>query len=367
MGFLDWLLGRGDSSEAEGRPSSTPDLVLEDSLDSGIIKGAYRGNQVMFDGKTMSPDGDWTCLYASTSVNSDTPVVLLDTSNQPVHAFSVTRVENAAVANDGTVVVTDVGAAQNQELSGTLTVVDTDGELALEHKFEANIWNCAITDDGQYVSTATHNPDRTVYVFDVGTSDLIAEYETRDLNGPPQEFGSHDGERVLYLFEEDSRYRGINFDGETVWRTDGLELKDKYEQLLKSDDIVDLQEATEVLTEALELNDDEYDRRALQKHLADAYWKLSKQLRKEEGDSDRWLESLTEAKSHYREILSWSQARNGVAKVNRKLSKYYLKEDNEDRALELLREIAALEKEYDDELLTEHNRETIEKLANSEE
>lgn len=54
-------------------------------------------------------------------------------------------------------------------------------------------------------------------------------------------------------------------------------------------------------------------------------------------------------------------------KVNRKLSKHYLKGDNKERALGLLHETGAIEDEYNEELLTEHNRETIERLANSEE
>jgi hypothetical protein len=115
------------------------------------------------------------------------------------------------------------------------------------------------------------------------------------------------------------------------------------------------------------VTEDKDDQKKLQFDLAETYWKLSKQLRKEMGETERWIESLEEAQAHYKETLSWSQARNGVAKVNRKLSKYYLKEDNEARALELPHEIADIEDEYDYELLTEPNRETIERIDNSRE
>lgn len=361
MGLLDKLLGRGNSSESQ----SDPDLVLEDSLESEFIHGEFRGERRLFQ-SVFSPSGDWTCLYAASGGHDETPIALLDGSNQPMHAFSVTRVENVAVSDTGTIVLTDIGSPENQELGGTLTVVSNEGEPLIEHEFDANIWNCAITDDGKYVSTATLNPDRTAYVFDTKTADLIVKYETRELNGPPQEFGRHNDEQVLFLLDGEDRYRGINFDGETVWRTEELQRKEEYERLLESDDIGDLQEGISLLKDALEATEDENEENSLHKDVADTHWEIAKKLRKEEGDSDRWWENLNQAKEYYMEILSWSDGRNGVAKVNRKQSKYHLKEGNEEMALELLQAIGDIEDEYNVDLLTETNKETIERLSNSD-
>lgn len=362
MGIFDKIFGKRSSSKSEKSAEPSPDIVIEDSLSSEFISGNFRGSRVMFQ-SVESPNGEWHCLYASSGLDDGAPIVLVNSSSQVAHAFSVTRVEDAAVANNGTIVVTDIGDATDQDLRGTLVVVDSNGEPIVEHEFDANIWRCAITDNGRYASTATHNPDRTVYIFDTDTGEVVTEYETPNLNGPSQKFGSHEGEEVLYLLDGDSRYRAINLDGETVWRSEELVRKDRYEELRASGEEADLEEALELLDEAYELANGEYEKKPVARELAETHWKLAKEIWKEEGDTDEWWANLNQAKMYYMEILPWHDGKKGVAKVQRKQAKYHLKKGNENMALELLQNIATMEDEYDVQLLTDHDKKTIKELS----
>lgn len=52
-----------------------------------------------------------------------------------------------------------------------------------------------------------------------------------------------------------------------------------------------------------------------------------------------------------------------MAKVSRKQGKYYLKQDQEEAALEMFQNIADLEEEYDVQLLTDADERKIEELS----
>jgi len=362
MGILDKIFGRSRSSKSEETESS-PDLVIEDSLDSEYISGNFRGTRVTFQ-SVQSPNGEWYCLYArSTSSDDSSPVVLVNSSGQVAHAFSVTRVQSAAVSNDGSIVLCDIGDAADQDLGGTLYVVRSNGEQIIEHEFDANISNCATSDDGRYVSTATYNPDRTVYVFHTETGEIVTKCETPYLNGPSQEFGNYNDKEVLYLLDSGSRYLGINFDCETVWRSEEFQRKERYEELRKRGQEADPRKALELFEKAYELAGDENEVKPVARELADTHWELSKAIWKDEGDTDEWWNNLNQAKMYYTEILPWHDGKKGVAKVQRKQAKYHLKEGNEDMALELLQNIAAMEDEYEIQLLTDHDEKTINEIS----
>jgi len=364
MSLLSRLFGSGNDTDSESKDISgpEPDIVIDSPLDKEFIQGEFRGERVTFS-LVPSPNGEWRCLYGRTGMNDGAPIVLVRGDGEVQHAFAVTRAENVAVANTGHVVVTDIGEADNQDLAGTLNVVAPDGQPIIEHEFDANIWECSITEDSRYASTATHNPDRSVYIFDIESEELITEFETPNLNAPPQEFGEIDGELVLYLFDGDERYRAIDLDGNTVWKSQELENQDRIDDLLDSSERADLQESIELLKEAYELTDDENRKKSIANKLADAHWKLSKAIHKEEGDTDAWWSHLNQAKQYYYEIVSWYDGKKGVAKVERKQAKYHLKEGDEETALQLLQNIAELEDEHDVQLLTDADKEKIENLS----
>ncbi|ELZ29011.1 hypothetical protein C474_13954 [Halogeometricum pallidum JCM 14848] len=202
-----------------------------------------------------------------------------------------------------------------------------------------------------------------MYIFDVDTGGIVTEYETANLNSPPQKFENYDGEEVLYLLDGDSRSRAINFDGETVWRSEELVRKDRYEELRASGKEANLEEALELLEEAYELADSENEKKPVARELGETHWKLAKEIWKEEGDTDEWWANLNQAKMYYMEILPWHDGKKGVAKVQRKQAKYHLKKGNENIALELLQNIATMEDEYDVQLLTDHDKKTITDLS----
>lgn len=365
MGLLDKIFG-GDSEpqseqEPETEPESEPELVIDEPGDEGYVHGTYRGEHVTFD-REYSPNGDWQCLYARSSGSDEAPVVLIDDKGQIGHGFSVVRAANVAVANTGHIVVTDTGRADDHELGGTLNVVTPAGDPVIEHEFDANIWDCAISDDGEYASTATNNPDRKVYIFNTNSGEIVTEYES-ELNGPPQVFDRIDGEVALYLLESDSRYMAINLDGDVVWKSQELQEQEQLDELLERAREKDLEEAIELLEEAYKLADDEYGKKPIAQQLADTHWNLANDIRGSEGDTDEWWSHLNQAKEYYFEIISWSDGKKGVAKVQRKQAKYHLKEGNEEMALELLENIAGLEEEYDTQLLTDADKEKIENLS----
>ncbi|WP_123537895.1 hypothetical protein [Halosimplex salinum] len=363
MGLLDKIFDRGSDSGQEAEPpqESQPDLVIDDTSGTGFVHGTYQGERVTFE-QEHSPNGDWTCLYARSAVTDKSPVVLLDADGQTHYAITVTRPENVAVANTGVIAVTDIGPADDQELGGEFAVVDGSGEIIIEHEFEANIWECAIADDGRYASTSTHNPDRAVYLFDLERGELAARHES-DYNAPAQEFGYIDGEHVLYILDGDERYRGISPDGETVWRSEELDNAERFEDLLEERKDADPAEAVELLEAAYELVEDENEKKRVARDLADSYWNRASELRKEEGDTDRWWSHLNKAKEYYFDVLSWRDGQKGVAKVQRKQAKYHLKEGNEEMALELLQNIGDIGDEHNIDLLTDADKEKIERLS----
>ena len=364
MGLLSRLFGGGSDAESgsQDQSRSPPDIVLDEPLDGAFVHGEFRGESVTFEAES-SPNGQWRCLYGRAVMGEDAPIVLVTEDEEVQHAFTVTRAESVAVANSGHVAVTDIGEADDQSLGGTLDVVAPDGQPCIEYEFDANIWECAITEDGRYASTATHNPDRAVYVFDIEAGDLVTRFETPNLNSPAQEFGTQNGETVLYLLDGDERYRGIDLDGKTVWRSQRLENQDRIDDLLAESEEAPPEESIELLEEAYQLTDDENETKSIANRFADAHWKASKRIRKEHGDTDEWWSHLNQAKQYYYEIESWYDGRKGVAKVARKQAKYHLKQGNEDTALKLLQEIATLEDEHGTQLLTDTDKEKIQNLS----
>jgi hypothetical protein len=103
----------------------------------------------------------------------------------------------------------------------------------------------------------------------------------------------------------DERYRAIDLDGNTVWKSRELEPQDRIDQLLDRSELAELEEAIDLLAEAYELSDDQNRKKSIANKLADTHWRLSKNIRKEDGDTDAWWSHLNQAKQHYYEIVSW--------------------------------------------------------------
>lgn len=355
--------------------SSTPDLRLrspdieeifsekkraEDLPGGNLVHTTYQGDRVSLNAE-LSQDQSWACLFGQYGSEDESPVALIDSTGEIHYVMDLERPMDAAVANDGTVVLNDGLSRTGQDLGGKLYVFDRSGVPIVEHEFESNTRDCAITPDGAFASTATHNPDRSVYLIDVRMNEITTEYNS-ELNGPTQEFGHLDNDVVLYLHDTDGRYRAISLDGETVWKSDKLQREERISDLLETSKEKTVKEAIPLLEEAYELTNDEHKVKRIAKDLADARWNMANEIRNEQGDSDDWWAHLNEAKAYYMQIVSWRQGQKGIAKVQRKQAKYHLKQGNEDMALELFENIREIGEEHDIELLTESNKETIERL-----
>lgn len=357
MGFFDRFRGSDQSEDV----SIGADLVIDEpTSDTGFVQGSYHGERVTFD-RVPSPSGEWQCLYARTRPTGESPVVLVDSKYDPRWARPVTRAQSVAVADDGSVAVTDIGEPDDTELGGTLHCVNGEGNVTVSREFDANIWNCEITQDGSLAATATLSPDDSVYLFDVDGGEQLARYES-PIHDPGLDFGDYEGRTVLYILDAGSREVGIDAAGDEVWLSEYQEREHRIEGLMEVGGRQELEEATELLEQQLEAVDDENKHNQLALMLGDTNWRLAKVINKEDGDTDEWWGRLSKAKAHYMSILSWSQGRDGFAKTQRRQAKYHLREGDDSAALELFENMADMEDELDADLLTDPNRETMEEL-----
>lgn len=362
MGLFDKILGNDSEPDQETKEDeSYPELAIDyNSLSrDGFTHGEYQGENIVFE-KETSPNGDWICLYTQSGGTNKLPVVLLDRDEQVQFTLLSEQPLNAAVSNTGDVAVTETIPA-DQGGNGNFTVVDKTGNTILSHNFDANIDNCAISDSGAYVSTSTYNPDRTVYIFDTEKGQIEAKFET-EMNSPAQEFDKEDGDLILYLLDNNQRYRGLSIDGETVWRSEQAKNDERVSDLLEASEDANATEVVGHLQEAYEIVEDKNEKKRIARDLADAYWNLANEIRKEKGDTDEWWSQLNQAKRYYFDIISWRDGQRGVAKIQRKQAKYHLKEEDEEQALELLQNIGDLGNKHDIDLLTDADKDKIENL-----
>lgn len=362
MGLFDKILGGNDESEQSDTTSgSEPELSISDdslSRETGFVHGEFRGERITFRSETSS-NGEWTCLYAQSGDTDELPIVLLDQDHNVYRTLLAEQPLDVAVSNSGDIVATETSSDNGQQ-GGKVTVIDSNGDTIVSQEFDANVDNCAISNDGSYASTATFNPDNTVYIFETGTGETT-EFET-DLNAPRQEFSTEDGSLVLYIFDNDQRYIGVSIDGEVVWRSEEAEEDGRVAELLEASEAADPSETVEYLQEAYDIVEDENKQNQIARDLADAHWNRANEIRKQEGDTDEWWSHLNQAKEYYFNVISWRDGQKGIAKVQRKQAKYHLKQDNEEEALELLENIKDIGDKHNADLLTDADKEKIDRL-----
>jgi tetratricopeptide (TPR) repeat protein len=179
------------------------------------------------------------------------------------------------------------------------------------------------------------------------------------------EFKSWDGEPCLMLSNspDEDPYYGIDLTGEVIWRSEEFERKMRIEELMDSEDTESLETVIDELEEAYELSSDKYEKKPIANKLADAHWKLAKEIKKKEEVTDECWSHLNDAYTYYLEILPWYDGKRGAAKVKRLQGKYYLKQEDEESALACFEEIQNLEEEYDVQLLTDADERRLEELG----
>lgn len=95
---------------------------------------------------------------------------------------------NAAVAGNGTVIITHTHSRdlskesskpeEFKNLGGTLTVIEKSGETLMTSVFGSNLSACAISAEGDFVSTASLYPDNSVYCFRLSENKLLWKYKS---------------------------------------------------------------------------------------------------------------------------------------------------------------------------------------------
>ncbi|SDX65441.1 hypothetical protein [Halobellus clavatus] len=359
MGFLDFLTGLFGSQE-----SSTADSSSQTSTSSGLRVDLpnveYQGNR-FFSEASESENGEWIVVYGKAmQVENEIHRLFLLREEELQFTKELKRIEDARISDTGSVLAID--GESREDLSGRLYVFNRSGDQVFSQGFDANVGASALSSDGRYAAVATLNPDCSTYVFDLSESRQVLKHENQEGNKMGLEYKDEEGETRVYLSEspDSGPLYAIDLGGDVVWRSEELQRKHRLQELMDSSETEDLEEALDLLDEAYELADGENEKKNVAQKLADTHWSLAKSS---ENDSDEWWQHLNQAKAYYTEILPWYDGKQGVAKVSRKQGKYYLKQDQEEAALEMFQNIADLEEEYDVQLLTDADERKLEELS----
>lgn len=346
MGLFDWLRsGSGRSSvDIERGPNTT--------------RVSYSGRGYIgeaFD----SPDGTWTAVTGRTF---DPPEYRTFLFHGDEFQFTATgeRPESCAVANTGVVIVADWLAPDKSDLSGEVYALNPEGDILIQGTLDANIDHPAISTDGRFGSISTYQPDTTTYIFDLDAGELRSEHTHRHGNVGAADFRQKDGEWVISLRFSEGTY-DIDLDGNVVEKSPEIEMVESRERLMNSSDIDDLEEAIALLEE--EYNQaQEHHREELPKELADTKWKLSQEIKKEDGVTDECWASLNDALLYYLEAHPPSAAMRGAAKNLRFQGNYYERNGRIEDALKCFQRIEELEAEHNLSLLTDADQRRLEEL-----
>lgn len=232
MGLLDKLLGRNTAAEeqAPGQEEATATVAIQGAPELGH-RGTveFRGERHSMLDVAFSPNAEYVVLFRYQS-----PVFVFR-EDELQFAKEVARPNAAAVVDNGTVAVVEWMA--RDDTNATLQIFDSEGETVLTEVFNANLEPVAITPDGQYVATATFNPDCSTYIFDTAAGECRTRHENLQGNKLNLVFEQEDGDWVLYLSDSrdgDPLY-GINLDGEVIWRSPAFEKAQRTGQLLSGD------------------------------------------------------------------------------------------------------------------------------------
>jgi hypothetical protein len=314
-----------------------------------------------------SPNGEYTAAYrdgrsGAGSRDAEAGRVFLFEGDELQFTTEIDRPNACAVANNGTTAVVD-WRDWGDTLSGALHVFNESGHRFVNHEFDSNIGPVALTPDGSYAATSTFNPDCSTYVFDVAAGEQLLRHENQHGNVQQLTFVDRDGSWMLRLgaSDDDSGY-GIDLGGHVVWKSEEVQRQERLERLLESSDEADLDDALELLEQAMVAASEDYEERNVAQQLAETHWKLAKTIKREDGVTDEWWSHLDQAGQYFREILPRYAGKQGLAKVRRQQGKQHLDQGNDTAARECFEEIADLEAEYEVQLLTDADERRLDEL-----
>lgn len=167
----------------EGKASVTKEDLLGKSVtieqDDAWFVGSYE----------ESPNGVYLVAFSDGYIEKigakekwiNGQVCLVKNLKTVVWVRELERPNECAVSNNGRVAVNDWLKAK-RKLGGKFYIFDQSGRTLLEKQFDSNLCACAISEDGNYAATSTAFPDNSIYLFDVGNSELKWVYKNHDRN-----------------------------------------------------------------------------------------------------------------------------------------------------------------------------------------
>lgn len=279
-------------------------------------------------------------------------------------------------------------------------VLESDGSTIFSEEFDGSSPFVAISDDGQYIAVCPF--DGKTRIIEVDTGRLVTLHENvLDERQKPRFVGD---EPELYLGQNASETAAysISLSGEIRWQSDGFS-KDHFIEAIEltadSDwpDVIDefitlykegdnsrrrrindtlvegslatitnvnrLEKIIDALEEYYAITEGDDDRRAVSIRLADAYYRVAKQLKREGGNSE-FYENLQIAIDYAQEGLPWYGAKKHLAKAYRLKSRVHKQRNEYEAAYEAIEGIFELEEEYGVQLSTEADEKLREQLSN---
>ena len=145
----------------------------------GWIRIKYR--DLNFFGKySISPENAFKVAFSEGHFTKDTTgmkwtdgkVILLQ-GDRVNWNKDIAKPQNAKVASNGNVILSDSSLKPDHRLGGSLLVFDANGDLLLQHEFESNLNDCHITSDGRVCFANTLSPDNKLYAIDIASKQVL--------------------------------------------------------------------------------------------------------------------------------------------------------------------------------------------------
>lgn len=215
MGIFDRFTGSNESEE-ESSQEKTAKIDLRERFDGELVgEIVYGGEEYRNLTVESSENKEHYALYRDSTI-------FAISEDELIYEKSFDRVWDAAVSNDGILVLAAIAKAEDNDLGGTVYVFDIEGNEILSSEFDSNLVQVEISPDGRFAATCTFNPDRSAYIFDLEDPDSFVSHKFDYGMKQGLKFDVHDREWALYLSEssdgEEWDY-AIDTEGEIVWES----------------------------------------------------------------------------------------------------------------------------------------------------
>ncbi len=231
----------------KGKENNKKNSITEDSLSnndqSNLIapsnKITYHGNYIDIDhldffGKyNKSNNAQYTIAYSEHPQNK---YVLLK-KDKVISSGQIERPQKAKIANNGNFIITNWGVSSN--LQGSFRAFTQLGDLIIREEFKANIYNCSISNDGNYALCHTcfskyEDDSLQLLFFDLKNAKLL--WKQKSLPQPANKYSLNIKRKLIKLIYNKKKVYHYSFSGEfldqELWSREKLK-----EQIAKNKNI----------------------------------------------------------------------------------------------------------------------------------